>query len=133
MTRSKMWAVKVPIAALVVFTLWRVHGGHYALPVDLVVYAVSALAVFALVDRVASAGRREDPDPADRADVQTREEALREAADWAITGRPESDPPARTVTAAMVQREAFMRSGLEVTEEEARAVLGDRLRFRGYA
>lgn len=135
MTRRTLAALQLTSAAVVVATLAYVGGGRYPLPVDLIVYATAALATATAV-RLAADGavnrRQEAPDPADRPAVQTRAEALQEAADWVITARPEIDPGARTVTPAAVQREAFMRSGLEVTNSEARTILADRLRFRGY-
>lgn len=123
-------------AAVTVAVLAAAGGnGPYPVWVDLMVYAAAASMAVYLTVRALDwrAHRQQETDPADRADVQTREEALREAADWTITARPEDDYAGRSLTPAAVRREALMRSGLDFTEQEAADMLAARLRHRGYA
>jgi hypothetical protein len=121
-------------AAAVVLVLAVVGGGRYPLPVDLMVYAAAGLAAATAVRQLAERAerRRLAPDPVDRPDPVSRAQALTEAVDWVITARPREDFHGRTLTPEMVQREALMRSGLEVETDEAARALAERLRFRGY-
>ncbi|WP_371584566.1 hypothetical protein [Streptomyces sp. NBC_01314] len=121
-------------AAVVVLVLALAGGGRYPLWVDLAVYAAGgAMAAVAVAQlHQAAADRRKRRHPADLPEDVTRDQALTEAADWVITGRPADDFNGRTLTPAMVQREALMRSGLEVSHTDAAFALDSRLHFRGY-
>lgn len=133
MSRRAVLAWQLGAAVAVVVLLAVVGGGRYPLAVDLAVYLSAGLMAATGVRQLTEwhTRRREAADPQDRAHVQTRDEALTEAADWVITGS-QSLNPAATVTPDMVQTEARMRSGLDVEWDEAARVLLDRLVFRGY-
>lgn len=123
-----LWAVKVPAAALVVITLWRVHGGHYPLWVDLMVYATSALMTFAAVDMATSSSHRESPDPARHFRSQ-----MKTCADMAISAaRRKAAPDQRgTVTVADVLACASEHFGLiAVPPEQAASALRARYELR---
>lgn len=121
-------------AAAVVLVLALVGGGRYPLAVDLAVYAAGAAMAAAATAQLyrAAHDRRMRRHPADLPENVTRDQALTEAADWVITGRPADDYNGRTLTPAMVQREVLTWSGLEITEKEAVNALHSRLVFRGY-
>jgi len=145
-TARRLRAVQFAGALAVVLVLAAIGGGRYPLYVDLSVYAAGAAMgavlathacqgaetlAHALAARLAAReDRKRHPD--DVPEEVTRAQALTEAADWVITGRPADDYNGRTLTAAMVQREALMRSGLEVSRSDAAFALADRLHFRGY-
>ncbi|MFJ9427990.1 hypothetical protein [Streptomyces sp. NPDC101249] len=118
-------------AAVLVLVLALAGGGRYPLYVDLAVYAACAAMAATGVGQLDAAYRKRRH-PGDVPEEVTFADALREAADWVITARPADDFHGLTLTAAMVQREAFMRSGLEVPYADAALVLTERLRFRGY-
>lgn len=132
--RRALTVQQLAAAAVVVLVLALAGGGRYPLYVDLAVYAAGAAMAATAVAQLyrALAERQDRRHPDDVPEPATRAQALTEAADWVITARPRDDYPGRTLTAAMVQREALMRSGLEVGPDEAARVLADRLRFRGY-
>jgi len=140
--RRTLTAVQLGTAAVVVLVLALTGGGRYPLAVDLAVYAAGAAMGAVLgshlhggaeyVARALAAREDRRQDPADRPENVTRDQALTEAADWVITGRPAEDHNGRTLTPAMVQREALMRSGLEVSHTDAAFALDSRLHFRGY-
>lgn len=126
-----VWALA---AVAVAWIPWLIGPGGEARLQRWAPYALAsivlALAVGALADLARR--RRTAPGPADRPEDVTRDQALTEAADWVITGRPAEDHHGRTLTPAMVQREALMRSGLEVSHTDAAFALDSRLHFRGY-
>lgn len=135
MTPRRSLAVQqLAAAAVVVLVLALAGGGRYPLAVDLGVYvagaAMAAVAVAQLHQAAADRRKRRHPD--DVPENVTRDQALTEAADWVITGRPADDYNGRTLTPAMVQREVLMRSGLEVSHTDAAFALDSRLHFRGY-
>lgn len=133
MSRRTLAAVQLGTAAVVVLVLALAGGGRYPLAVDLAVYAAgAAMAATAVAQLGAAHARRKRRHPDDVPEPVDRAQALTEAADWVITARPREDFHGLTLSAAMVQREALMRSGLEVGEAEAAAVLSRRLAFRGY-
>lgn len=132
--RRTLTAVQLGTAAVVVLVLALTGGGRYPLWVDLGVYAAGAAMSAAAVAQLhrAAHDRRMRRHPADLPEDVTRDQALTEAADWVITGRPADDFNGRTLTPAMVQREVLMRSGLEVSHTDAAFALDSRLHFRGY-
>lgn len=140
--RRSLTAVQLGTAAVVVLVLALTGGGRYPLWVDLAVYAAGGAMGAVLgshlrggaeyVARALAAREDRRQDPADRPAKVTRDQALTEAADWVITGRPADDYNGRTLTPEMVQREALMRSGLEVSRTDAAFALDSRLHFRGY-
>lgn len=118
----------------VVWIPWVIGPGGEARLQRWAPYALASLGVALAVGALADLARRRRtaPDPADRPEHVTRAQALTEAADWVITGRPDDDPHGATLTPEMVQREALMRSGLEVGRSDAAFALADRLHYRGY-
>ena len=145
MARRSLPAVQLGTAAVVVLVLALAGGGRYPLYVDLMVYAAGAAmgavlgsyvhfggeyVAHALASWLESREDRRHPD--DIPEEVTRAQALTEAADWVITARPREDFHARALTPEMVQREALMRSGLEVSRSDAAFALASRLHFRGY-
>lgn len=133
MSRRTLTAVQLGAAAVVVLVLALAGGGRYPLYVDLAVYAAgAAMAATAVAQLGAAHDRRKRRHPDDVPEEVTPAQALKEAADWVITGRPADDYHGLTLTAEMVQREVLMRSGLEVSHSDAAFMLHERLAFRGY-
>lgn len=118
----------------VAWSPWMIGPGGEARLQRFAPYALASLGLALAVGALADLARRRRtaPDPADLPEHVTQAQALTEAADWVITGRPDDDPHGATLTPEMVQREALMRSGLEVSRSDAAFALADRLHYRGY-